>query len=160
MYAKMNKLDKTDLKILGAISQKARASIVEISAKTRISLHVVSYHLKSLVKSKIIEGFKPKINISKLGYQWHLLLLQFQRAEDKRKQEFIDFCKSHNKVYYVTSTIGAYNLMLDLHVKGVEEFKEFLLDIKEKFSDVIKLYESMVLFDEYKINYLPKELIK
>ena len=55
--------------------------------------------LKNLQKNKIIGGFKPKINIEKLGYQWHLLLLQFQNITDQRKKEFIDFCKQHKKVY-------------------------------------------------------------
>jgi hypothetical protein len=46
--------------------------------------------------------------------------------------------------------------MLDIHVSSVEEFKEVLLEIKDKFSDVIRIYESVIIFDEYKINYLPK----
>ena len=55
------KLDKTDKKILKAVSQNARLSIVNIAEKTKISVHVANYHLKTMVKQKIIEGFKPKI---------------------------------------------------------------------------------------------------
>ena len=110
-------------------------------------------------KQNIIEGFKPKINVNKLGYQWHLLLINFQRATEERKKQFINFCKEHRKIYYVTNTIGFYNLMLDIHVKSSEEFKEVLLELKEKFSDVIKVYESIIIFDEYKINYFPVSLL-
>lgn len=157
--SEIKKLDKTDKKILEVIEQKARTSIVEISEEAKIPLHIASYHLKTLIKEKIIEGFKPKININKLGYQWHLLLLQFQRITEKRKNEFIDFCKQHKKIYYVTNTLGLYNVMLDIHVKNTEEFKEVLLELKENFSDIIKLYESIIIFDEYKISYFPKRLI-
>lgn len=153
------KLDKIDKKILEKISQSARSSIVEISEKIKIPVHVVNYHLKTMIKQKIIEGFKPKINVNKLGYQWHLFLLQFQRINEERKKEFLKFCKQHKKIYYVTNTIGTYNLMLDIHVKTIEEFKGVLLELKEKFSDVIKLYESLIIFDEYKIDYFPKKLV-
>ncbi len=155
-FKELNKIDKN---ILKTISQNARASIVEISEKIKKPIHMVSYHLKSLIKQKIIEGFKPKINIGKLGYQWHLLLLQFRMINENRKKEFFGFLKQHKKTYYVTHTIGSYNLMLDIHVKTVEEFKEVLLELKEKFSDVIKLYESFIVFNEYKIDYFPKGLL-
>jgi DNA-binding Lrp family transcriptional regulator len=151
-----SKIDKLDEKILAIISQNARLPITDISEKAKLPLHVVSYHLKNLVKSKIVEGFKPKLDINKMGYQWHLLLIQFQTTTEERKKQFIDFCRNHNKIYYITKTIGSYNLMLDLHVNDVGEFKDLLLELKDKFSDVIRLYESMTIFNEYKISYLSK----
>ena len=119
----------------------------------------MNYHLKNLVKQKIIEGFKPKINVNKLGYQWYLLLIQFQKITEEQRKKFISFCKEYKKIYYVPNTVGLYNLMLDIHVKSAEEFKEVLLELKDRFSDIIKLYESIIIFDEYKISYFPKELI-
>ncbi len=153
------KLDRIDKLIIKYISQDARKSVVKISEKTKQPIHVISYRIKKLIKERVIVGFKPKININKLRYQWHLLLLQFQKINEKRKQEFIDFCNNHKKIYYITNCLGIYNSMLDIHVKSIEEFKEILLELKEKFSDIIKIYESMVIFDEYKIDYFPEKLI-
>ncbi|MBT5023359.1 Lrp/AsnC family transcriptional regulator [Candidatus Woesearchaeota archaeon] len=157
---KLVELNNQDKKIIETISQNARLNAFQISQKTKIPVHTVRYNLKKLIKEQIIEGFKPKINVSKLGFQWHLLLIQFQLTNKKRKNEFINFCKEQDNIYYVTNTIGNYNLMLDIHVKDTKEFKEVLLELKEKFSDVIKTYESIIIFDEYKIDYFPKELIK
>lgn len=152
-------LDEIDKKILSVIAQKARLSIMEISSQTKIPAHVVNYHLKRLIKLKIIGGFKPKINVNKLGYQWHLLLIQTRNVTETRKKEFIQFCKQYQKIYYVTNTVGLYNLMLDIHVSSVEEFKEVLLELKSRFSDIIRLYESLIIFEEYKINYFPERLL-
>lgn len=154
--ATVQKLDKIDIRVLKNVNQNARLPIAEIARITKLPVHIINYRLKNFVKQKLIEGFKPKINVSKLGYQWHLLLIQFQRINEKNKNEFIEFCKQQKKIYYVTNTVGLYNLMLDIHVKNSEEFKEVLLELKDKFSDVIKLYESMIIFEEYKISYLPK----
>lgn len=155
----ISKLDAQDRRILAAIDQNARMPVVKIAENAELPVHVVSYRLKNMIKQNIIEGFKPKINVNKLGRQWHLLLIQFKQTAENRKRAFISFCRAHKKIYYVTNTLGLYNLMLDIHLKTAEEFKEILLELKEKFSDLIKLYESIVIFDEYKISYFPKELI-
>lgn len=153
------RLDSQDKKILMTISQEARIPLTVLARKTKLPLHIVNYRLKRLVKHRIIEGFKPRINVNRLGYQWHLLLIQLDKVSKTRKIEFINFCKHHPKVYYLTNTVGLYNMMIDIHVRSSEEFKEVLLNLKDKFSDIIKLYESMIIFDEYKISYVPEKLI-
>ena len=153
------KIDLTDEKILRVLANDARLAITEISEKTKLPLHVVNYRIKNLIKKGIIETFRPKINVNLLGYEWHLLLIQFQNINEERKKEFIVYCKSHKNIYYITNTIGNYNLMLDIHVRNVNEFKEVIVEMKDKFSDVIRLYESVIIFDEYKISYIPKGIV-
>lgn len=154
------KLTSIDKKILKEISQKARESIMQISEKTKLPPYTVNYNLKKLEKQGIIEGYKPKMSIESLGYQWYLLLIQLQSISSERKNELIEFCKNHKNIYYLTSTLGAYNFMIDIHVKDTKEFKDVLLNLKEKFSDTIKLYESIVIFEEYKIDYFPEKLLR
>jgi len=149
-------LDEKDKIILEKISQNARKNIVDISTDTKLPVHVVSYHLKKLIEEKIIEGFKPKIDVSKLGLQWYLLLIKLQR---KNLVEFMNFCRNHDKIYFLTNTIGSYNVMIDIHVKNVEEFKEVLYQFKERFPNLIEAYESFIVFKEHKIDYFPVELI-
>ncbi len=156
---KQTNLDKIDKKILLSLNQKARSQITEISNETKIPTNIIYYRLKQLKKKKIIEGFKPKINIQKLGLQWHLLLITLGNISEKRKQEFNTFCEQHKNVYYITNTVGKYSLMIDIHVKSLEEFREFLFEIKNKFSDAIKLYESMMVFEEKLITYIPKIIL-
>jgi len=152
-------LDKTDIAILKEIAPDARVSLTDIQKKTKIPIHTAAYRIKNLEKQKIILGYKPKLDVEKLGYQWHLLLLKFQSIPEKRKSEFIYFCENHKNIYYITRTIGLYNLMLDVHVKSNDDFRELIQELRDKFSDVIKLYESVVVFREHKISYFPEELV-
>jgi DNA-binding Lrp family transcriptional regulator len=151
-------LDKTDFEILRQIASNARIGLTDIHKKTKIPIHTAAYRIKSLEKQKIILGYKPKLDIEKLGYQWHLLLLKFQSISEKRRNEFIYFCENHKNVYYITKTVGLYNLMLDVHVKTNDDFRELIQELRDKFSDVVKLYESVVVFKEHKISYFPQEL--
>ena len=153
---KIFKLDITDEKILRALSQNARIDLVSLSKKIRIAVHILNYRLKKLMKNGIIEGFKPKLNINKLGYQWHLLLIKLSIVNEERKKELMNFCRNYKDIYYMTSTIGDYNLMLDVHIKSADELKGILTEIRDKFQDIVKTYESVMITEEFKIDYIPK----
>lgn len=153
--SKIYSLDKIDKKILQAINQNGRMPITELSEKANLPLHTAHYRIKKLKRENLIQGFRPKINIHQLGLQWHLLLIKFNSTLEERVKSFIEYCKKHKKVYYVTHTVGLYNIMLDVHVKDTEEFREFLFDIKNSYGDLILLYESMVVFEELLLTYVP-----
>ncbi|HYD03013.1 MAG TPA: winged helix-turn-helix transcriptional regulator [Alphaproteobacteria bacterium] len=152
-----NQLDK---KILHSLNHNARMPVTELSLAIKQPLHKVHYRLRQLQKENIIQGFKPKINVQTLGIQWHLVLISFNSVPQERIKNFISFCKSHKNVYYLTSTVGKYNIMLDIHAKNTQEFREFLFNIKDSFADVILLYESMLIFEELLITYVPGALMK
>ncbi|MBU1129206.1 MAG: HAD-IA family hydrolase [Nanoarchaeota archaeon] len=150
------KLDVTDEKILRVLSQNARIDTVSLSKKCKMPLHILSYRMKKLIKSGIIEGFKPKLNINKLGYQWHLLLIKLDFMNEEERKRLMDFCRYHKNTYYITSTIGDYNLMLDLHIKSAEEIIGIKKELQEKFPKLIKAYESVMVAEEFKIDYIPR----
>jgi len=153
-------LDKIDKKLLQTINQSSRMPVTEISEATGYPIHTIHPRLRKLRKENIIQGFRPKINIHKLGMQWHLLLIRFNSVSEERAKSFIEYCKSHNHVYYATNTVGKYNVMLDVHVENTEDFRNFLFDIKDSYGDVILLYESMVVFEELGLTYIPKIIIE
>ncbi len=153
-------LDEGDKKVLRTISQSARLPITEVADKTKLPVHTVHYKLKQLIKRHVIQGFRPKINVQKLGIQWYLLLIKFGAAPLIRTKTFIEFCKQNKQVYYVTNTVGTYDIMLDIHVKNSEEFRKFLFDMKDEFADLILLYESILVFEELVINYIPEIVLQ
>lgn len=153
--SKIYSFDKIDKKILRVLNQSGRMPVTEIAKSTNYPLHTVHHRLKKLKKEKIIQGFRPKINVHKLGMQWHLLLIKFNPVSEERAKSFIAYCKRHDHVYYVTNTVGIYNVMLDIHVRDTEEFRDFLFDIKNSYGDVILLYESVVVFEELILTYIP-----
>ncbi len=145
-----------DRKILNAMNMDARMPVTDLADKIGEPLHTVRYRLKKLIGDNIIQGFKPKINVGKLGFAWHLVLVKFNSISEERLGKFVEYCKAHKLVYYVTKTVGMYNVMLDVHVRDSEEFRGFLFDLKNNYGDVIALYESMLVFEEKFLSYVPK----
>jgi DNA-binding Lrp family transcriptional regulator len=151
-------IEELDKKLLLIMSQNARIPLVDIAQKLNTSVQVVNYRLKRLIKKDIIEGFKPRIDIHKIGFQWHLILMQFKGLDDNNKKRIFSFCENHKNIYYVSSIIGRYNLMMDIHVETIEEFRETIFELKETFPDLIKTIELFNVFEEHKINYFPVNL--
>ncbi len=75
-------------------------------------------------------------------------------------KSFIEYCKNNKNVYYVTNTVGKYNIMLDIHVKNTEEFRKFLFNLKDSYGDVILLYESLFVFEELALSYIPPVVLE
>ncbi|MBN2142674.1 Lrp/AsnC family transcriptional regulator [Candidatus Woesearchaeota archaeon] len=151
-------LDTTSLALIKALSSNARISLTDIEKTTRIPMYVASYRIKAMKKQNLLLGYKVRLDVASMGYEWHLLLLKLQPVSERRKKEFFSFCENHKNVYYLTRTIGLYNLMVDIHVRSNDEFRQILQTLRESYPDVIKIYESIVVFKEHKISYYPEEL--
>ncbi|MGV8141049.1 MAG: winged helix-turn-helix transcriptional regulator [Candidatus Woesearchaeota archaeon] len=153
-------LDDIDKKILRVLAQSARMPVTEVASNLSHPVHTIHYRLQKLRKEKLIQGFRPKINVQRLGMQWHLLLIKFNSISEERARQFIAYCRLHKQVYYVTNTVGEYSIMLDVHVGSTEEFRKFLFDMKDAFGDVVMLYESVLVFEELLITYVPEIVLE
>ncbi|MEK6816229.1 MAG: Lrp/AsnC family transcriptional regulator, partial [Nanoarchaeota archaeon] len=148
-------LDNEDNKLMGALSQNAREKITTISNKSGMSIDIVRYRLKKLKENKVINGFRMKLDISKLGIQWHLLFIKLQPIDEKMKKRFLNYILQQKEIYYLTSTIGNYDLIVDLQVTSSTDIRNLIFELRDKFPEVIKNFETILIFNEYKISYLP-----
>jgi len=104
-------LNDTELKVLSVLADDARISKKSIAAKTNLTLDMVRHAMKKLEKSKVIQAYKPLIDVMKLGYSWHIMLIQFNNPTEEKKQELLNFLKLHPAVYYIVR--GGWKLELD-----------------------------------------------
>jgi len=148
-------LDDEDVKIMKALAQNARQKITSVSEKTGLSIDIIRYRLKKLVSNKMINGFRMKLDISKLGIQWHLLLIKMQPADEDIRKNFLNYLLNQKQTYYITSTIGNFDLIVDLHVENSTDVRDLIFRLRDKFPDIINTFDTLLIFKEYKISYLP-----
>lgn len=152
-------LSKNDLKVLKVISNNARLSNIDIARKTGITLEKVRYSLKKLERDKVIQGFKPLLDVSKLGYLWHLTFLRLKASTEEQKQELIAYLKELPQVFYVVRGVGSWNLTIEFQTKNLEELERIKDEIARKFSQLIADEQSVQLIQEHKCTYFPAGLI-
>jgi DNA-binding Lrp family transcriptional regulator len=138
-----------------SLAQNAREKIAAISRQTGISADIVRYRLKQFQSNKVINGFRMKLDVSKLGIQWYLLLIKLQPIDEQLKKRFINHLLSQKETYYLTSTIGNYDIIIDLQVASSSDVGNLIFELRDKFPEVIKNFDTLLIFKEYKISYLP-----
>lgn len=155
----MVNLSDNDLKVLKVIADNVRLSNVDIAKKAKITTDKVRYSLKKLEKEKVLQGFKPLVNVSKLGYLWHIIFLRLKTSTEEQKEEMASFLKELPEVFYVVRGVGNCNLMVEFQTQTLDEFEKVKDLISVKFGQLIADEKTVQLTEEHKCTYFPGGLV-
>lgn len=150
------KLDEIDTEILKYLANNARLPVTELARLLKTTTNVIHYRIKQLEKKKIISGYKFALDAHQLGYEVCKSFIYFKNITETRRKQLINFCKLHQNVINIVLCVGSWDMEIEFEVKNFDEFYELMKDIKEKFADIIKNYESVVLKDEPKQSFMPE----
>lgn len=148
------KVRPADVVIIKNLARDARMPLIELAKRARLKPGAVSARITRLVKERIIIGFRPKINIAKLGYEHHKVFLLFKNITQAKQAEIMAYLRYHPNVIYITKAFGISDLEFEAILKGRNELYKFMQQFLSEFSGVIADYESILYYREL-INYLP-----
>ena len=103
---------------------------------------------------KNIIGYKLFLNANKMGFNTYKAFVYFENITEKRKKEFIDYCKYLPNIINMVLTFASWDLEIMFETQKDEEYYKIMDDIKEKFKDVVKFYDSVLMIDEPQHRYL------
>lgn len=147
-------IDEKDQKILDLLVDNSRIKSIDIAEKLNLGPKVVSYRIKELEKKGIIKGYKVLLNSDVMGFNTYKAFFFFKNIDEERKKEFINYCKSLPNVINIVVTFASWDLEIMLETEKDKEYYEIMDDIKEKFKDIVKLYDSVLMLSEPKHKYL------
>ncbi len=147
------KLDNVRFSVLREISKDARISVLDIARNLRISSQLAQYHLKKLVKDKVIVSTHIAINYDLLNMQHYHLT--FQVNDHKILSQVIQFFNQKNKSIFATKMMGYYDGSAELIVKNNEELRKFVDELLAKFSEKITTLDIFLIYKEYGLRLYP-----
>lgn len=158
--SKETKLDKKDLEILRILSNNSRIEYKEISKKLNMTANAIKYRIKNLEKTGIIKGYTISVDKRKLGFEFYNLQLKI--TGNKKENELKKFLRNNKHAIYFYKYFGNENWDLDigLIVKNSLELREFILELREYFGDIIKIHDLYVVVEEIKGDYAPSGVFK
>lgn len=148
-------LDDIDKGILAIVSTKARMPYVEIAEKAGITIDVVKYRMKKLAENGILKGFRIWVDTELVGKRFYKLLLSLQNASREREVALLEYCRANPSVTYALKTIGAWDMEMEFQADGHRAFHDEVAGLRDAFHDIIRSYEPLPVFEEYKFNYWP-----
>ena len=135
-------------------------SSVEISEKIGISPNTVIARIKTLGKSGFIQGFKPLIHLENTPYSAYKALIKFQNMTAEKENQIVNYLKSDVRVVGVITLVGMWDFEIEFEVDSKQAMLDLTRKFRDKFKDVVKEFEIVPLFHEYKYSYFPKDLLK
>jgi Lrp/AsnC family leucine-responsive transcriptional regulator len=157
---KLAKVDKTDLEILDLISENARINCVEIAEKIGVSPNTIILRIKEMKKQGIIQAFKPLLHLENTPYSSYKALIKFQNITEQKENEIIDYLKINVNVVGIIKQVGIWDFEIEFEVDSKQAMLDLTRKFRDKFKAVIKEFEVIPLYHEYKYNFFPRDLLK
>jgi DNA-binding Lrp family transcriptional regulator len=146
--------DDKDIMILKLLLSDSRIGLTDLGKKVGLSKDAVNYRIKKLISYGIIKSFLIRLNYHLLNYQYNSIMIKFRGISEKRKKEFFSYLYSDNRFWALMEQIGPWDVSLMMFFENPKSLRDFMIDLKEHFSDVIHSYESVLHFDQYFYTYL------
>jgi DNA-binding Lrp family transcriptional regulator len=147
-------LDSKDQQIINILNGNSRIKLIDLAEKTKLSPKVVAYRIKEMEKKKIIRGYKIFLNPNMVGFNVYKSFVYLKNVNEKRKKEFIDYCKILPNLTYIVLTFAPWDLEMGFETKDDKEYYKIMEDIKEKFNDIASSYDSVLILEEPRHKYL------
>tara|TARA_Y100000310_G_C20613410_1_gene779254 strand:+ start:604 stop:1578 length:975 start_codon:yes stop_codon:yes gene_type:complete len=149
------KLDKIDLQILKELTKNARQTSLDMSKKISQTERITRYRIKKLEENKIILGYRPFVNTSKLDLKYYKLFIQLKDAKKQDISRISTYIEHNPNVVYNTYALGGYDYEIEVHFHNSNELMEFITRLKETFPTNIRNISHMEYIKEFKITYYP-----
>jgi len=148
------KLDDLDKLILKRLIENARIPITTIANEAKTSSQNVLNRIRKLKKRGIITKFSIDLDYPKLGIVFCKTFIYLQNITIERLKELYNYCAQQPKIFALTTTLGAWDLELEFEVENFEEMMSIMDRIKNKFSDMIRSYESIIITKQSEVRYI------
>lgn len=157
--SKEHDLDSVDLKIMQELAMNCRISNLELSRKLKLNIHQVTERVDSLLESDLIQGFKPLIDMSKLGKVWYMLLFKLKYVDEIEKKKFVERMKLFPETFFIVNGIGNFGMQVEFFADNHSKFREVLNKIfPSENSEIVKDYTELKITKEHKCFFFPVEL--
>jgi Lrp/AsnC family leucine-responsive transcriptional regulator len=120
-------LDHFDIKILEAMSEDGRMSILQLSKQVGLSKTPCQTRLKRLVDEGYILGFRAMLNPAKLGLE-HIAFTEV-KLSDTREKALEDFNTAVRKIKEVEEChmiAGAFDYLLKVRTNDIRKYRRVL----------------------------------
>lgn len=150
------KLSNTEKQVLKQLSTNARITSAEIARKIKKPLSTVIYTIKKLTKNNLIGGFTALIDPTTFGYQAFQLNIATQNMTNTRLSNLLSYCSNHQNIIFAIKVLGDWNIELIYEAENAKKMQEYIIDLRNNFSDIIKDVELVNFFEDYiKLDHYP-----
>ena len=151
---KQESIDEIDKGILKLIVNNARIPLVEIAKRLKTTPRIVQYRIKEMERKKIILAYKVHLEPRNIGRIFCKAIIYLSNVSKERLSGFVNYSSSIDGAVWPQRVLGNWDFELDLELPNYDSFQNTLINLKERFPDIIKNHDFCIVSKEYKLDLL------
>ncbi len=148
-------IDDVDVGLLKAVSGNARATLVELSAKTGLSPNGAKNRLENLREKSVIIGRKVMLDPGKIGRNPFIILLKFNKVNREIEEMVKRFCKKLDSAVYYIRLVGDYDFHIEVEAGSSAELRQIILGARNAFGENLREIDTLTVLEDHKIDFFP-----
>jgi len=128
-------------KILKKLSESSLKSYLDLADELKVSYETVKSKIANLENRRVLNKSKAFILPEMIGYERYFFLIELRSLEKSKINKLIEFSKYHPNIIYLIESIGPWNIVMNVCVKNIEELEKIMIEIKEKYGELINVVE-------------------
>lgn len=152
--------DKQDLQILSLLCKDARLSTYKIAEKVKLNADTIGIRIKRLIAAGIINNFTCLLNFSDLDYQGYVFCFSASGITAQEANSFLYFMEQQPAVISVKKILGVWDIKNYVVIKHPAELHTLIHHIKQKYSTIVRHYQTWVIYRELLFEPFPRVLLK
>src|SRR5487761_670301 len=144
-------MDQIDAKLLNELARNSSQSTKKLAEKIGVTRQTVASRITKLEKRKIIDGFRAKIDYSKLGYNiFFVLFLKLGSFDDALLSAALDDFRASHHVLMDASETGEWDIMQILAFRSTKEYDQYIANLRTKYGKVFRDSKSHAILRIFK----------
>lgn len=152
---RQERIDETDLEILKVIANNARMTVIDIAKKINSTPRIVQYRLKELEKKKIILAFRVHLEPRAMDRIFCKAIIYLANVTESRLKSFIGYASYLPGAIWPQKVMGSWDFEIDFELENYDQFQGIILELKEKFPDIIRSHDFCIVSKEFKLDLFP-----
>jgi DNA-binding Lrp family transcriptional regulator len=150
----MENLDNKDKLLIQLLQINSREQLKTLSKKIGLSIDSTKKRIEKLKKNGILARFGVFIDPKALGYDLVAnVSIKLNNVGEEDLSKFMNYLKKHPNVTTLITTLGKYDITCVIIAKNTESLEILFREIRHKFKDVIKDWESVINLKVYKFEW-------
>ncbi len=146
--------DNEDITILKILCENTRRPLTEIAKMIKKSPNFVIQRVKDIERKGIIQGYRPILNWTKLGYKYYKVDIALDNYS--KRNDMIKWCQNTSYIVQIDRAIGGEDFEIEFYVKDEEHFDQLMKEFTDTFNGQVKNYTYFTVKKTYIEQYMPQ----
>ena len=149
------KIDRYDEKILSILGIDARTPLIKIAEKIKLNADTIGARIKKLEKAQIIQNYILLPDFSLLNQSSYKIMFALRNLNEKKERILFEYASTNPNIWFHSKSLGKWDLEINMDVDNANQFRNIMMEIKSKFSEIIKEYNTLQVSRVHKFNFYP-----